>query len=449
MKIFELEFGCEKLRLRFPPHADILTLPKTVPLPNPAQTIHQSLQKPLGAPPLAEVVRRKIGKQKKTSAAIVVSDNTRPVPYRGAQGVLEPLLHVLRAEHVDDIEIIVATGTHRPMTEIELRKMLPAAAFSHGVHVTNHRCTDTGELRHIGRTARGTEVWVNRRYLDADIKILTGLVEPHYMAGVSGGAKAICPGLVGEQVTHVFHGAAMMADVRADSLCMEKNPCREESRAIAGMAGVDFILNVTIDRDKQLTGVFAGDLDEAHHAATKKVLHDTVIPIRRHYHVVITHAGFVGINHYQASKAAVEASRALLPGGRLILTANLTDADPVGGVNYKRLLPLLRKLGPDAFEQQVLSSGWTFVPEQWGLQMWGRALRRVGATGRLIFCAPQLTGTAFHSGGVPGHDGGEGVNGLGRELAETMVQRLVDQMAAGESLAVLADGPYGVPRLES
>ncbi len=446
MKRFELEFGEETLRLQLPDHAEILTLPAVAPLQHPAATIRHALQHPIGKPSLAEIVRAKVQHKPKAHAVIVISDSTRPVPYRGEQGILEPLLEVLRAGQVESVEILVATGTHRPMTDAELRHMLPPAAFAPGVTVTNHRCTETAELRHIGRTVRGTEVWINRHYLDADIKILTGLVEPHFMAGVSGGAKSICPGLVGEQVTYIFHGAAMMADARADSLSLEGNPCREESRAVAGMAGVDFIVNVTIDRNKQVTGVFAGDLDQAHRAATEKALSEVVIPFGQHYDIVVTHTGFVGKNHYQAAKAAVEAARAVTPGGQLILAANLTDPDPVGGPNYKRVLPLLRQLGPDAAEQKLLSADWTFVPEQWELQMWARVFRRLGPTGRFILCAPQLTGEKFHEHGIHGHDGGAGLAGAGREFAEAMVQRLLHRVQPHQRLAILADGPYGVPR---
>jgi nickel-dependent lactate racemase len=446
MKSFELEFGEEMLRLQLPDHAEILTLPEVAPLANPAAAIRLALQQPLGTPALAEIVRQKVRHNLKAHAVIVISDSTRPVPYRGEQGILEPILEVLRAEHVASIEILVATGTHRPMTEAELRQILPPPAFAPGVTVTNHRCTETAELRHIGRTARGTEVWINRSYLDADIKILTGLVEPHFMAGVSGGAKSICPGLVGEQVTYIFHGAAMMADARADSLLLEGNPCREESRAVAGLAGVDFIVNVTIDRNKQVTGVFAGDLDQAHHAATQKALSEVVLPFAQHYDVVVTHAGFVGKNHYQAAKAAVEGARAVVPGGTLLLAANLTDEHPVGGPNYRRVLPLLRQLGHDAAEQMLLSAGWTFVPEQWELQMWGRVFRRLGPEGKFILCAPQLTGEKFHTHGIHGHDGGAGLAGAGRELAEAMVQRVLHRVQPHQRLAILADGPYGVPQ---
>ena len=146
--------------------------------------------------------------------------------------------------------MLVATGTHRPLGDAELRTLLPESLFDGRIAIVNHDCRDRESLRHLGRTARGTEVWVNRRYLDADLKILTGLVEPHFMAGVSGGAKAICPGLVGEAVTYGFHSAAMMADPGSRSLHLKDNPCYEEARAVAAMAGADFVVNATINRSQ-------------------------------------------------------------------------------------------------------------------------------------------------------------------------------------------------------
>ena len=230
---------------------------------------------------------------------------------------------------------------------------------------------------------------------------------------------------------------------------MEDNPCQAEALEVATLAGVDFMVNVTINRERRLTGVFAGALVPAHRAAATRVMDESVIPIAREYDVVVTHAGFVGINHYQAAKAAVEGARAVRTGGTLILTANNTDREPVGGADYRRLLPLLAELGIDELERQLLAPDWTFVPEQWELQMWGRALRKLGRPEGLVYCSPQLTGVAFR--GLPGRDGGAGLVGLaGRDLAEAMVQRALDETLAttpGVRMAVLVDGPYGVPRV--
>ena len=170
--------------------------------------------------------------------------------------------------------------------------------------------------------------------------------------------------------------------------------------------------------------------------------------IEREYDAVVTHAGFAGINHYQAAKAAVEGSRAVRQGGTMILAANHTEADPVGGPRYRQALPLLNQLGPDGFDQRVLAAGWEFVPEQWEVQMWGRVFRKLGPDGRLVYCAPRLTGPAFAGSGLPGTDGGVGLAGLnGRDLAQAMVQRAIDGLPSNVRIAVLADGPYAVPLL--
>ncbi len=445
----DLEFGSEALRLALPEGTELLSLPPDPPLPDPAAAVRESLVRPVGSPPLAQLVREKRALNPELKAAVVVSDNTRPVPYRGEEGILEPILGVLRAEGVGDIEILVATGTHRPLADAELRGLLPAAAFTEGITVTNHDCTDAGSLRKVGRTARGTEAWINRRYLEADLKILTGLVEPHFMAGASGGAKSVCPGLVGERVTYVFHGTELLADERAASLVIKGNPCQEEARAVAAMAGVDFIVNVTLNAGKRVTGVYSGEVRAAHDAAAARLLETAAVPIEREYDMAVTHAGFTGINHYQAAKAAVEAARAVRAGGAMILAADHTDVDPVGGPNYRRVLAMLTELGVEAFLERILSPDWEFVPEQWEPQMWARALGKLASMKALTYCSPQLTGENFREAAIPGTDGGQGITGLaGRELAEAMVQGAIDGYVKADpdaKIAVLLDGPYGVP----
>jgi len=447
-----LEFGNQTLRLQLPGQTDVLTLPHDPALPDPAAAIRQALAQPRGTPPLAELARRKKTALPDPRAVIVVSDNTRPVPYKGPAGILLPVIDILRAAGVARIEILVATGTHRPLADAELRALLPAEVFDGKIAVTNHVCTDAAQLRQIGRTPRGTRVAVNTRYLDADIKILTGLVEPHFMAGASGGPKSICPGLVGEEVTHVFHGAALMDDERCASLNCGDNPCQAEARAVAQMAGVDFIVNVTLNGARQLTGVFAGEMQAAHQAAVARLLNTGAIRIAREYDLVLTHAGFAGINHYQTAKAAVEAVKAVRPGGAIILAANHTDVDPVGGANYRRVLPMLAQLGPAACVRQFFDPAWTFIPEQWEVQMWCRVFRKLAHIENLVYCAPRLTGGLFRERGIPGRDGGAALpaGADDRATAEAMVQRAVDVYSRahpGANAAVLLDGPYGVPVL--
>jgi lactate racemase len=449
----QLEFGADRLELSLPDGAELLALPDDQPLADPATAIRKSLARPIGAAPLAQLIREKRAVKPDLTAAIVVSDNTRPVPYKGEAGILEPVLEVLRAERVKKIEVLIATGTHRPMTETELRAMLCDSAFAPDVEVINHRCLERDSLRHLGRTARGTDVWINRRYLDAHLRILTGFVEPHFMAGASGGAKSVCPGLVGSEVMSVFHGARMMADEGSASLVIEGNPSQAEARAVAKMAGVDFIVNVTLDPEKRVSGVFAGELLAAHDAAIAQLMKVAAVYIDREYDLIVTHAGFVGINHYQAAKAAVEAVKALRSGGSIIMAANNTDVDAVGSEKYRSTLRLLRELGAEAFNARLLSPDWEFAFEQWQPQMWTRALKRLGTAGKLVYCAPQLSGADFKAEGIPGINGCTGISGDSHaQIAEAGMQRAINEFAAanpGARIAALLDGPYGVPVLKS
>ncbi|MBF0243903.1 MAG: nickel-dependent lactate racemase, partial [Planctomycetes bacterium] len=382
----EIEFGPKGLVLALPEGAEVLSLPKEVGLADPAAAILRSLREPIGTPPFSALIAAKA----RNRAVIVVSDNTRPVPYKGAGGILEPLIAELRAAQVLQITILVATGTHRQLDAEELRVLLPESVFSPGITVVCHDCEDTSALCRVGTTRRGTEASLNRHYLDADIRILTGLVEPHFMAGFSGGRKSICPGIVGQGTTHVLHGPELMAHPRSESFILNGNPCHEEALEIARMAPPDFIVNVTINEAKEVTGVFAGEMVQAHEVAAQRSLRSNTVTIPREYDLVITHAGFVGINHYQAGKAACEASKAVRPGGSLLLLANHTDKDPVGSPNYRSVLAELDACGQEPFTAKLFDSNRPFVPEQWQVQMWVRALRKLQRPENLLYYSPQL-----------------------------------------------------------
>ncbi len=447
-----MEYGDETLRLRLPAAAERLAMPDDPPLPQPGAAIRDALRHPMGAAALEEIARAKTRAVPRPQAVVVVSDNTRPVPYRGASGILEPIVQALRKGGITDILLLIATGTHRALTPQELRALLPASVFDGAIAILNHDCTDDAQLRSVGRTPLGTEAVVNRRYLEADLKILTGLVEPHFMAGASGGPKSVCPGLAGMQATHVFHGAPLMEDERCASLHCTDNPCHDESMSVAEMAGVDFIVNVTLNGDKALTGVFAGDLRVAHRAAVARLLEKNAIYIEREYDLAVTHAGFAGINHYQTAKAAVEAAKAVRQAGGIALAARHTDVDPVGGPHYRRVLPMLAQMGAEACARRFLDESWTFVPEQWEVQMWGRVFRKLERMENLVYCAPSLTGERFVAGGIPGRDGGIGVAPRSdeRAWAEAMMQQAIDRHLRrnpAASVALLAHGPYGVPVL--
>jgi nickel-dependent lactate racemase len=382
----------------------------------------------------------------------VVSDNTRPVPYSGPDGILKPIVDTLKENGVGQIKIIIATGTHRPMGEAELRRMLGESAFQAGVQVINHVGTDSSMLRSIGQTERTPDVSVNSHYLDAELKIATGLVEPHYMAGFSGGRKAICPGICGQSVTYGFHSAPILNEKNTASLVLEGNPCHEEALRIAKMAGVDFSVNVTINKNKRLAGVFSGELEKAHIAAVEHIRRFVCIELARLYDVVITQADEVGVNHYQSLKAAFEAGRAVKPGGRIVLLAKLTDPDPIGTEYYKRMLSLLVRLGAEELCKRLLSDDWEFEPEQWQVQMWSKVFQRIGEPKNLYNCAVRLAEPASEL--IAETNAAAEVKRIAGEdepaYAERMVQTTIDKILASypdNSVLVLPDGPYSIPVL--
>lgn len=451
-----LPFGEKNIPVTVPDGTDVLAPAPAAALPDPAAALQHALAHPIGCAPLREIAAEKHAAGGRL-ACIVVSDNTRPVPYKGKDGLLLPLLQLLQdcGWQREEICILIACGTHAPMNRMEIEQMLGREPYEMGIRIENHNCR-ADDLVDVGVTARGTAAKINPLYAHADLKILTGLVESHFMAGASGGRKSVCPGIFGEQGTFVFHGPALMADENARDLQLEGNPVHEESLAVAKMAGADFIVNVTLDGQFRPTGIFCGALEQAHLAAVEKLKASVGIPFDGEYDLVITHAGFVGRNHYQAAKAAVEASYCVKPGGAVILAANNHDRNPLGSERYVHCCGMLRRFGAKGFLQAITAPGWTFLPDQWQVQMWARLFGKIRMED-LIYFAPQLTAADFEH--LPGTDGSryrpEGLMGNAAVAAvvENAVAAVLKKRGATEEdvrtgrfrIAYLAEGPYAVP----
>ncbi len=450
----KLHVGRERVTLKLPVQTDVLSMPETAPLKDPEAVIQQSLRQPIASVPLADVIDRALAKNLRARAVVVISDNTRPVPYKGESGILWPVIKQLLVSGVPakNILIIVATGTHRALTQAELEDMLDERVFKYEIAIKNHDCRCEADLVTLGTTQRGSKIVINRQYLEADIKILTGLVESHFMAGVSGGRKSVCPGLIGEKGTFVFHGAPMLASPEARDLVLEGNPCHDEALEVAKRVGVDFIVNVTLDSQFRVTGVYSGDLEKAHDQAANMVQRSTAIPVRHTYELVITHGGFVGINHYQTAKAAVVALPLLHPQSHLLLAADTTDQDPVGSAQYRTVLHLLKLFGPQAFSELIHAPQWPFVPEQWQVQMWARVFAHMPMD-HFTYYSPQTCVQDYQI--LPGNNGlqmaSEGQVSSQPSIQAAMQAWVDRQLAAlpqpleSTRVALLQDGPYGVP----
>ncbi|HAJ95300.1 MAG TPA: nickel-dependent lactate racemase, partial [Actinobacteria bacterium] len=215
------------------------------------------LKKPIGSPSLKELIKGK------KNICIVISDSTRAVP---TDTILDVLLPEIESYGIKkrSVTILVATGLHRPNTKEELIKMVGRHIVDN-YRIINHDARDRSSCDYVGKTGRGTPIILNRVYTESDFSILTGLIEPHFMAGFSGGRKAICPGISYMDMFKHFHGPAILESPKAATAILEGNPFHDESTEIAKMVGVDFIVNVTINKNKQITGIFCGDLEKAHY----------------------------------------------------------------------------------------------------------------------------------------------------------------------------------------
>ena len=459
MKIV-VPFESGAVEAELPDGTEILRMRGGKALADPASAIREALVRPIGSAPLAVIARGKKAARTGATACVVVSDKTRPVPYRGASGILGPILELLGKEgyRPSEILILVATGMHTPMARPDLEAMLGTEAFGLGIRIECHDAADASSLVDVGTTARGTKALIDRRYVEADLRILTGLVESHFMAGASGGRKSICPGLLGEAGTFVLHGPALMSDPRSRDLVLEGNPVHEEALAVARLAGADFIVNATVNSSFAPTGFFCGNLEAAHRAAVSRLEEEVGIPIERPYDLLVTHGGFVARNHYQAAKAAVAALGALpAAGGSLVMAADNRDSEPIGSDGYRATLALLKKIGPEAFNRVLASPDWEFIVDQWEAQMWARVLYRVRPSD-FVYFAPQLDpgdrrilpGTDGRNliGGDPRRDGTDVPAFLRAAVSRFLARRgfAESDVASGRlRVAFLADGPYGIP----
>lgn len=426
------------------------------PLPDVQLALSEALAAPIGSQALSAICAGRLEENENASAVIVVSDNTRPVPYTGPSGILWPIVRELIQAGFSpaNITVLVASGTHRPPTAGEMESMFDERVMHSGVRIQCHDAFDPGSLDRVGRTSGDIDVLMNRVYADADLKILTGLVESHFMAGTSGGRKSICPGLLGISSIREFHGPKVLADPLAKDLNLAGNPCHELALEIARMVPADFIVNVTARDDGGVVGVFAGEMEQTHIAASEYARSFAEFPFQREYDVVVTHAGAVGVNHYQACKAASVAAKVMKEGGHVIVVADTPGPHNIGSECYRALMVLLKSIGPDAFERLIQSPDWTFVPDQWQVQMWARIFRRIPSANFLYFspqtslqdyCALPCADIGDLRASLGGLDPAQQVGAFIEQAVKLACRESLSCAGARPTVAYLPAGPSGIP----
>jgi nickel-dependent lactate racemase len=353
-----LDYGRTGLDVHLPDDVAVSVLepPGHAAVTDPTAAVAAALAEPIGTRPLAELARGR------RDAVVVISDKTRPIPY-GV--VLPPLLQTLEAAGIsrERIEILVATGLHRANNTDELRAMInPAVVDTY--RIRNHDARDLSQHLHLGRTERGTEIWLDRGLLGADLKVITGLIEPHLMAGFSGGRKAVAPGCAGVEMMRSLHGAAMLESPLGPGI-IDGNPFHEELLDVARRVGVDFMCDVHVDRRRELTAVFAGELERAHAAGVAAVERRVRAELDRAADIVITSAGGFPLDdtYYQSIKGMVAALNIVRRGGTVILAAAIREG--IGSGEFQRLLADTH--GNDDFMARITSPGF-FSIDQWMVQ---------------------------------------------------------------------------------
>lgn len=424
-------YGRVGIELAAPDNAIVYESCYPQPSGNAAEMLLAGLQNPMGTPPLADLLRFK----KPSNAVIVVSDITRPIPYRDFLPVL--VNHLNQAGLPDSaINLLVATGMHRPSTPQERSEMFGDELVKR-LQIEDHRAEDEGSLLTLPqRSASGNAVRLNRRFCEASFKIVTGLVEPHFMAGFSGGRKSICPGLSSLDTVCRFHGYEYLSDDRARNANLEANPLHEESLSIARHAGVDFLINTILNKDHQTVDILCGDLEAAHQAAVIKVRQYACPKVGTPADLVITGSGGYPLDatFYQCVKGMVSCLPALKQSGALYSLGECSEG--VGGPEYAELL--CRFSGRlEEFIDYIRKPG-VFIKDQWEIQMQVRAQRKAEAA-NLHFFSDRLSDAAMAKLSVVPHP--VPVTVIQSELNRIMAEAV----KSGKSVALFPEGPYCAP----
>lgn len=419
-----LNYGKEGLALELPDDLDVHVIrkPEMPVLPDPAAAIRDALAAPVGSAPLAELARGR------KTACILICDITRPVP----NGLfLRPMIETLMAAGLpaSGITVLVATGLHRPNEGEELAELVGDPWVLETVTVANHFARDDDAHLDLGVTpTRGTPVKLDRRLVDADLKIATGLVEPHFMAGYSGGRKVIAPGVAHRDTITTFHSARFMADPAADNGVLDGNPLHEEQLEIVKMLGGALALNTIIDEERRLSFVNFGEIVESHLQAVERVRSFAEVRVPERFRTVVTTAAGYPLDktYYQTVKGMVGPIDILEPGGDLIIASACSE-----GMGSEEFVDAQRRLvadGPDGFLEAISKKRFADIDE-WQTQMQLKPMR----LGRIHLFSEGLS------------DDDRSLTGV-EDAADIGDAVLASLAASGErKLAVIPEGPYVIP----
>lgn len=413
-----LEYGRKGLTVELPDENVVKCLQyhSARAISSPQEAVRQSLTAPIGSPPLAKLAAGC------RSACVAICDITRPVPNAL---ILSELLPVLEAAGVprDQILILIATGLHRPNEGKELEEVVGREVAAR-YRVENHHGQDASEHVYLGDSPRGVPVWIDRRYVEAELKVTVGLIEPHFMAGFSGGRKLVCPGLAALETVKAWHSPQFLEHPYARAGILEGNPVHEENTWIARQAGCDFIVNVALSEDRQILHISAGDMEEAFHDGVAFVRGCVCDTVPEPVDVAITSsAGYpLDATYYQSIKGMVAAEPIVKQGGTIILAAEISEG--VGSPEFQQIFA--ENASIDEFMAR-LNSGEYFRLDQWQLEELAKVLRKA----RVVVVTEGLTPEQL-----------ERLYVRSASTVESALAECFDRYGRSATVAVMPKGPY-------
>ena len=401
--------------LKIPESVRVLEMQPAKPLSDPDGAVRKALTDPIDSPPLRELA------DGKKDACVVISDITRPVPNRI---ILPPMLDTLEESGIkrEDITILISTGMHRPNKGEELESM-GGREIMDSYKIINHYCRKAETYRKIDEI-EGAPIELNKHYLDADLKILTGLIEPHFYAGYSGGRKALLPGIASYETMKLMHSFKIIDHPGVRNCLLEGNPFHEYGLRVAKLAEVDFILNVVINKQRKITGVFAGHYDHAHLAGCETVYHHCTARVDEPLDMVITSGGGYPLDStfYQISKAMITARDILKKGGTIVVACECREG--LGSPEFCGIMTSV--CSPQDFFDGYCDPK-NFVIDQWCAQSIYQAIEHAG---QVYVYSPGLSKTDLEKTGA-----------IKIENIQETVDRLWDSHT---SVVAVPDGPYVV-----
>ena len=420
---FRLNYGLDGLDIEIKDRNvfDVVESRQTDIIKSPLEALKESFRNPIGTKPLKETILSA------DKICIVISDSTRAVP---TEIILQALLSEIESYSVkkEQITILIATGLHRPNLGSELENLV-GKEIAGNYRIVNHYARDRQTCEMIGRTGKGTPVIIDKTYLEADFRILTGLIEPHFMAGFSGGRKAVCPGISYMDMFKYFHGPQILESPFASNAVLENNPFHLEAMEIAKMAGVDFIVNVTINKNKEITGIFSGDLEDAFYKGAAFCREHNSYKIKGEADIVITSGGGLPLDAtlYQAVKGMVAAMPAVKEGGMIIIASECNEE--IGSQEFVDLVVNEKNL--DAFIEKIKNPDF-FVIDQWELEELAKARKKA----EIYLYSPCLS-SCMHK--IP-----EGTLKLVSSVDEALKTGL-EKFGKDAKVTIIPEGPYTIP----